>query len=332
MFKRMILFMLLCVFCLTAVSCGETQQEPSVTGSSETASVPSQTENTVSEESVASEESIAPKDAIPPAFVGATDGKLDPVTVDCGEIALEELLELVEIKVADNVTAEADIVLAIADAGGCDLAVAGVYTVTISATDEASNSATATVEVTVRAAISASTIVLGDEISYVEGRADALSYTSSGTAFRTSDTVCVLGKDDFVSQYNQYAADHTNNGGVPFFPNGVIVILDQNDVIVQVRIAAGETIQIDADGTKNSGFAWSNSLDEANGGGMFKGILSDLGTLIPDGGKILFVGNPGDQKCRLALIRALFLSSYESGAIAAEQQDVYPIGAVVEFS
>ena len=332
MLKRTILFVLLCAICLAAAACGETAQQTSESASSAVTDTSSAVVETSSEESeTESQDNTAGKDTIPPAFVGVKDGKLDPVTVDCGEIALEELLEIVEIKVADNVTAEADIVLAIADAGGCDFAIAGVYTVTISATDEAGNAATATVEVTVREVISASTIVLGDEIPYVEGRTDALSYTSSGTAFRSTDIVCVLDKDTFVSQYNQYKEDHTNNGTVPFLPNGVVVILDENNTIVQVRIAAGETIQVDANGTKNSGLAWNNSLDATNGGGMFKGILSDLDTLIPDGGKILFVGNPGDQKCRLALIRELFFSEYESGAIVSSQQDVYPIGAVVEF-
>ena len=332
MLKRSVLCILLCALCLMAVACGETANESSVATSSVVENATSEESKEESkEESVVSDESAESKDTIPPAFVGVTDGKLDPVTVDCGEIALEQLLEIVEIKVADNVTATENITVEITDDGGCDFAIAGVYTVTIGATDEAGNTASATVEITVREVISAETITLGDDIPYVTDVADALSYTSAGTSFRKTDIVCVLDKDDFVSQYNQFTADHTNNGGVPFFPNGVIVILDQNDTIVQVRIAAGETLQIDKNGTKNSGLAWNNTIDAANGGGMFKGILSDLETLIPDGGKLLFVGNPADQLCRAALIRTLFFSDYESGAISAGQQDVYPIGAVVEF-
>jgi hypothetical protein len=65
---------------------------------------------------------------------------------------------------------------------------------------------------------------------------------------------------------------------------------------------------------------------------MFKGILGDLEKLIPDGGTLLFVGNPGEQQARIALIRALFCSGYESGALTADQQDVFPAGAELEWN
>lgn len=327
--KHIVLCLLLIALCFSVAACGETEQAESSVAVSEMESTVSEAESSATEESSVAEESTEKKDVNPPAFTDAKNGKLPSVTHDVGESVLETL---VKANVVDNVTAADKLVVEIADDGGYDASVPGVYTLTVSATDEAGNTASVTVEVTVRAVVSAQTIVLGGDLPYVEGREDALSYTTSGTAFRTADTVCVLDKDEFVAQYTQYTADHTNNGGVPFFPNGVIVILDENNAVVQVRIAAGETLQIDENGTKNAGLPWSNSIDAANGGGMFKGILSDLDSLIPDGGKLLFVGNPGDQKCRTQLIRLLFCSEYTSGALTAGQQDVYPIGATVEFA
>lgn len=334
MSKRIVLCLLLCALCLLA-ACGEPSETDTSSAASSVESVVSEAESSVAEESStveessAAEESTEAKDVIPPAFVGITDGKLPAVTHEVGE---DVLGELTKVTVADNVTAAEKIVVEIADDGGYDASVPGVYTLTISATDEAGNTATATVEITVREAVSEQVFTIGGDIPYVTGRADALSYTTSGTAFRAADKVCVLDKEEFVSQYAQYTADHTNNGGVPYFPNGVIVILDENNTIVQVRIAAGEMLQIDKNGTKNSGLSWNNAIDAANGGGMFKGILSDLDTLIPDGGKLMFVGNPADQLCRTGLIKMLFCSSYESGALTSSQQDVYPIGATVEFA
>lgn len=330
--KRTVLFLLLLCICLSASACGdEAATGESSAPVSVAESTPVSTEENASSQSPDESADVSDgecgTDMIPPAFVDAVDGVLPPVSHDQGE----EIDLLAGIQVMDD-NGDFEPTVEITDDGGYDPNVPGTYTITITAQDGFENKATATMEVTVIAVIKTEKITLSG-LTFITDSADALSYTAAGTSFRTKDVVQVMDKDTFVAQYNQYSADHTNNGGTPYFPNGVIVILDKDNRIVQVRIAAGDTFQIDADGSvKTSGFAWTNSIDASSGGGMFKGILSDLEKLIPDGGTLLFVGNPGDQQARIGLIRGLFFSGYESGAITADQQDVFPAGAVLEWN
>ena len=330
MLKQIIAFILVLSTLLFAVACSEEAQTSS-DPVSEDASVASESkaESDSPEVSVeASEESEDESDKIPPAFVDATDGKLEAITHNSGE----EIDILKDITVRDNVTADADIVLTISDNGGYNKDEAGTYTVTVEAKDAAGNTATATIEITVKAVASKKEIVLGGKIPYVVNQEEALSYTPSGTKFRSTDTVQVMDKAFFIEQYNKYYKDHTNNGKVPFFPNGVIIITDKDYNVVQVRFAVGETVQIDAEGNvTNQGLAWTNSLDATNGGGMFKGIVNDIEKLIPDGGYLMFVGNPGDAVCRASLVKELFFSGYTAGAVTLDQCDVSLAGAKVKL-
>ena len=334
MLKQIIAVLLILSTLLFAVACGDTTETDS-TAASENATE-SKTESTnedtsseaVTESSADAEESKADSDNIPPAFVDATDGKLEAITHNAGE----EIDILSGLTVRDNVTADADIVVSISDDGGYKADVAGTYTVTIEAKDAAGNTATATVEITVKAMSAAKEIVLGGKIPYVKNEAEALSYTPAGTKFRTADKVQVMDKDFFINQYNEYYKDHTNNGQVPFFPNGIILITDNNYNLVQARFAVGETVQIEADGNfSNSGFAWTNSIDATNGGGMFKTIVNDIKSLLPDGGYIMFVGNPGDAVCRKELIKQIFFSGYAGGPVTLDQCDISLAGATVKL-
>ncbi len=309
MLKKVLFFILAGMLVLLAVSCTEADENSEI-------SVPAaeSVDNSLSEPETSQNVNM---DVIPPAFIDAVDGALPPLTHNAGE----EIDFLSDIVARDNVTADDAITVSVSDDGGYNKDVAGVYTLKITAEDENGNASLAILQITVKEVSSQSVISFSG--NYAVGTADALSYTTSGTKFRTVDVIQVMDTDTFVKQYNEFSADHVNNGGVPFFPNGVIIITDKDYNIIQVRIAAGENIQIDADGSvKNSGFGWSNSIDAANGGGMFKGILSDLTSLVPDGGYIMFVGNPGDQTCRIFLIRELFFSGYVSGAVTLDVNDV----------
>jgi hypothetical protein len=313
--KRILLLLLTTVLLLA--SCGEAAPAPNES------SAENSLESSVAESST---EESAGGDTIPPAFVNAKNGKLPSVSHDAGSAV--DLLEGVE--AMDNVTAAEDLQIAITNEGGYDPDIPGTYTVTVAVTDEAGNKAEATVEVTVRPVYEKITLTLGGEIPYRLNDTSALVYTSSGTSFRTADVIQVMDKDFFLEEYNAHKAEHTNNGTVPFFPNGVIVITDENGLIVQVRIACGETIQINADNSvKTSGLSWTNSIDATSGGGMFKGLAAELDSIIPNGGQLLFVGNPGAFLCRTFLIQSLFSSDYVSGALALNQQNIYPIGGTL---
>ncbi len=335
MFKQIIAVLLILSTLLLAVACGsETESISNAVsdGSEAVSATESKTEQTSSEPEAESsatvEESKDESDKIPPAFVDATDGKLEAITHNAGE----EIDILEGLTVRDNVTADADIVVSISDDGGYSKDVAGTYTVTVEAKDQAGNTATVTVEITVKAVSSKKEIVLGGNIPYVQNENGALSYTASGTKFRTADKVQVMDKDFFTKQYNDFYKEHTNNGQVPYFPNGIIMITDKDYNLVQARLAVGETVQIDSKGNlTNKELTWTNSLDATNGGGMFKNILNDLKSLIPDGGYIIFVGNPGDAVCRNALVKELFFTGYAGGPVTLDQCDVSLADAKVKL-
>jgi hypothetical protein len=335
MFKQIIAVFLILSTLLSAVACGsETESASNAVsdGSEAISATESKTEQTSSEAEAESsatvEESKDESDKIPPAFVDATDGKLEAITHNTGE----EIDILAGLTVRDNVTADADIVVSISDDGGYSKDTAGTYTVTIEAKDQAGNTATVTVEITVKAVSSKKEIVLGDKLPYVKNEAEALSYTPSGTKFRTADKVQVMDKDFFIDQYNEFYKDHTNNGKVPYFPNGIIIFTDKDYNIVQARLAVGETVQIDSKGNlTNKDLTWTNSIDATNGGGMFKNIVNDIKSLLPDCGYILFVGNPGDSVCRNTLVKELFFTGYAGGPVTLDQCDVSLAGAKVKL-
>lgn len=334
MFKQIIAVLLILSALLFAVACGESTEASSnaVSENSEQSKsesvIDEASSEAATESSADTDESKTEGDNIPPAFVDATDGKLEAITHNAGE----EIDILEGLTVRDNVTADADITVSVSDDGGYSKDTAGTYTVTIEAKDEAGNTATVTVEITVKAVSAKKEIVFGDKLPYVKNEAEALSYTPSGTKFRTVDKVQVMDKDFFIDQYNEFYKDHTNNGKVPYFPNGIIIFTDKDYNIVQARLAVGETIQIDSEGNvTNQGLSWTNSIDATNGGGMFKNIVNDIKSLLPDGGYLLFVGNPGDSVCRNTLVRELFFSGYAGGPVTLDQCDVSLAGAKVKL-
>jgi hypothetical protein len=331
MIKRTLIPVVILILCILTVSCGggaNESSEPLDESKAESVAESTAESATEGESDGNSEEESAASDTIPPAFVDANNGKLPAVSHN----ACEEFDILNGITVRDNVTADADIVITVSDDGGYKNDVAGKYTVTLEAKDSSGNTATATLEITVNAVSVATVIKLGGDIPYVVNDETALEYTPSGTKFRSSDVVQVMEKDFFIKQYNAVKADHTNNGNVPYFPYGVVVITDKNYNIVQLRSAAGTAFQIESDGTvATSGFNWTFSLDAANGGGLFKGIVEDLDDIIPVGGYVIFTANAGDALCRTYLIQNLIFSGYVSGAVAPDQIDIDITAATIEL-
>ena len=336
MLKQIIAVLLILSTLVFAVACGDTIETDSGAISEGAESKIESTDNASSDANAESsadaeasvEESKDESDKIPPAFVDADNGKLEAITHNAGE----EIDILSGLTVRDNVTADADIVVSVSDDGGYKADIAGTYTVTIEAKDEAGNTATVTVEITVKEMAAQKEIVLGGKIPYVKNEAEALSYTPAGTKFRTTDKVQVMDKDFFLNQYNEYYKDHTNNGQVPYFPNGIILITDKDYNLVQARFAVGETVQIDSEGNlTNSDLAWTNSIDATNAGGMFKNIVNDIKSLLPDGGYIMFVGNPGDSVCRNELVKQIFYTGYAGGPVTLDQCDVSLAGAKVKL-
>ena len=287
---------------------------------SEEASTTDETSKETSAETSKETSDAAPKDTIPPAFIGATSGKLTKITHNQNETV--DLLK--DVVARDNVTKDKDVVVKIIDYSGYNKSTPGNYTITIQAEDKAGNKATVKRDVSViSTSVQKTVITIGNDVQYSYNEVDALSYTASGTKFRSSDVLQVMTKEFFVSEYNKHSATHTNNAKVPYFPNGVLVLLDKDMNIVQVRIAAGATIQLDSAGKlKSSELTWTNGIDADNGGGMFKGLMSELDTILPKGGYLVFVGNTAPEACRKFLISKLFYSGYTGGAVTVDNKDI----------
>ncbi|MBP5231763.1 MAG: hypothetical protein ILO68_08525, partial [Clostridia bacterium] len=289
-------------------------------------------------------EQDVPEDSEAPSFPDARSGFLPALTQKAGERP-----DLTDIRVEDNQAAQDEISVRIVDDGGYDPDVPGTYTLLYRAEDPAGNAAEVSRLVTVQSKTAESSAPVSDPPSESSGSGDkgqteneeadvmiyaaktpfsrnesgALKYTSSGTSFRTKDRIQIMDSDFFLSEYDACAAGHTNNGGIPFFPNGVLIVADRQYRIRQMRIAAGDLFQIDEKGNVlTDGLTWTNTIDASSGGGLFKGLRDSLSSLIPKGGYLIFCGNYGDQACRRYLIRQFLVSDYESGAIKAGQIDV----------
>jgi len=176
-------------------------------------------------------------------------------------------------------------------------------------------------------------IVIGDSYTeYVYNDTTALEFTSSGTSFRSNPLVQLMTKEFFIAEFNEHKVEHTNNGSVPYFPNGVIVITDANMNVKLIRLAVGITVEVNAEGVLTStGLTWTNGVDATNGGGNFKGIVEALESAIPDGGFIMFAGNAAPETGRKFLTQNFFYSGYVSGAVTLNQYDANISALTIEI-
>lgn len=267
-------------------------------------------------------------DTIAPLFLDSIAGVLPPLTHKVGE----EVDFISSLRVTDNVDQD-DMIVEIYDTGGYLATRPGIYVVTISATDTSGNRALVEKRITVYdvEVVTFDAFVIEDAGSeYILNSETALNYTSSGTAFRSIDMIQIMDKDFFVAQYNLKSLDHTNNGGVPYLPHGVVLLLDQNKNIKHLRIAPN--IELDETGLiKSTNLDWTNSIDQVNGGGNFKNILQKIEELIPDGGYVVFTGAAGDQNAKKFLIQNLYSSQYTSGVVSSDHYDINIEQLQIEF-
>lgn len=267
-------------------------------------------------------------DTIAPLFLDSIAGVLPPLTHKVGE----EVDFISSLRVTDNVDQD-DVIVEIYDTGGYLATRPGIYVVTISATDTSGNRALVEKRITVYdvEVVTFDAFVIEDAGSeYILNSETALNYTSSGTAFRSIDMIQIMDKDFFVAQYNLKSLDHTNNGGVPYLPHGVVLLLDQNKNIKHLRIAPN--IELDETGLiKSTNLDWTNSIDQVNGGGNFKNILQKIEELIPDGGYVVFTGAAGDQNAKKFLIQNLYSSQYTSGVVSSDHYDINIEQLQIEF-
>lgn len=252
------------------------------------------------------------EDNISPEFININNGYLPPLTITKGEIV--NLLD--GITAIDNISS--NVIIEIIDNGGFNKDIAGEYLVKYKAIDENLNFSIANriINVIESSVIKYDAFFINDsKIPFIFNNKDALNYTSLGTAFRSFDQVQIMEKEFFINLYNEKKSTHDNNGMVPFFNNGVIVILDKNMNFKHLRMAT-TLLEINEDFKVNTtGLTFTNALDKTNGGGLFKNIIDALNTLIPEDGYIIFAPPAGKQESKRFLINNLLSTTYASGVL-----------------
>ncbi|WP_025724742.1 hypothetical protein [Acholeplasma granularum] len=258
-----------------------------------------------------------------PIFVDAVDGFLIPI--EHLQHVYEDLLK--DIIVTDNYSKSEDIKLIVSDFGGYNKDISGQYTITISATDESLNTSLIKRKVIVAESFSIdeAKLYLNNKVTaHSFNEVDALSYQASGTKFRSKDMIQVMSKSFFIEEFNRHKSNHINNNSIPYFPNGVIIVVDMASNIKHVRLAIGKTAEINSLNEMRTGddLSWKVALDGVNGGGMFKDFVPRLDEFIPDDGFIIFVGTVGQELGRRLLTNTIFDSTYITGAIEYEKRNV----------
>lgn len=256
-------------------------------------------------------------DTIPPLFLETVNGELSKIRHSKGDTI--NLLN--NIKVIDNLSEEVS--LSIVDYGGYDKDQAGKYKISIQAQDEAGNISiiNRTVEVYYSTTITYDALVInGQGINYSYNDSTSLNFSSSGALFRKNDIIQVMEKEFFVEQYIREKDRYTNNGKVPYFPHGVVLLLDSDMRLKHLRIAPN--IEVNENGETTLATIWNNSLDNINGGGLFKEILSATNHCLPNGGYIIFAPSYGDDLSKNYLIKNLYYSDYQGGNLSINDYNV----------
>ncbi len=247
------------------------------------------------------------------------------------------------LSVRDNYDKE--LTVTIKDLGGYNKDVAGVYTITYSCKDVSGNEAIATSTLTVKEAIkyTVDVLKLNDTTKYPVqyNNETALTDEGSGLLLRFREELQLMTKDFYSQQVEQNRSQYATNGGVPFLPYGVAVILDSEMKPVVVRNAAyaieavlvdGEwqllkngVVTIDGvDVTIKTNFI-DSSAPTQEGAGILGGNFESY---IPEGGYVVLAGSPyGGNKDlgKIFLLSNLLDPNFTGGALAWNGVEVFAV-------
>ena len=182
-----------------------------------------------------------------------------------------------------------------------------------------------------------SLLVNGTAIPLKYNDATALANTTGSGANIRSDShagyIYVYDKATLAATLESVASQYATNAGVPYFPQGIAIILTSEYKLHQVRMSSGgdaSQIQINADGTVSSvadSLKWNaltTPLEANNAHGLMKDIVSD----VPEGGYVAVIANFSQtQYPGQILVQKLYDSAYATGAIefakfAYTQEDI----------
>ena len=237
---------------------------------------------------------------------------------DCDLLALDYL------SVIDNY--DKGLVATVANDGGFNKDVAGTYTVTYSVKDSSGNETTALRDIMVNPAVKYIEDVLkinGESHPAKYNDENALKDNGSGLALRSENTIFVMSAEFYNAQIEANVASYAKNGGSPFLPYGVAVIVDENFKPVLVRNAAYAIEAIyDAENS-----VWNvqkgqdlTFIDSTTPSASAVGILGgEFQSYIPEGGYVFLAGSALGGSLdtnKIFLIKNLLASSFGGGALA----------------
>ena len=233
-----------------------------------------------------------------------------------------DLLNFEYLNALDNYDTELEV--KVKDNGGFNKDVAGEYTITYSATDSSGNEGVGTKKLTVVPAV----VYIEDVIKIGEnthaasiGEVEKLNDEGSGMLLRFEDKVFVYTKAEYDQAFTDYQAAYAKNGGAPYLPWGIAVILDKDFKVVRVRNAAYaiEAVLLETgeyDLLKGQDLTFIDSTTPSN---AKVGILGGgFETFIPEGGYVLLCGSPfgGNlDTAKIFLASNLLATGFTGGAL-----------------
>ena len=117
---------------------------------------------------------------------------------------------------------------------------------------------------------------------------------------------------DAVNTYVKENAKYANNGYHAYMLNGIIVILDKDLKVKQVRFAFATALQIDAEYNITTPTTWDNiGVNATTGGGNFVNIENE----VEDTDYVVIVTNVG-SKVQLTAAVKLFINSDSATVLA----------------
>lgn len=277
-------------------------------------------------------------DTIAPLFDNAPQGVLP--AQEHLQYAEYDVSTFEYLSVRDNYDKE--LTVTVKSLGEYDPNVAGVYTITYSCKDSSGNEAVATSQLTVKPAIkyTADVLKINGQMHAVQyNNETALTDNGSGLALRQREELQLMTKEFYIQQATQNASQFATNGGVPFLPYGVAVILDSEFKPVLVRNAtyAVEAVLVDGvwqllkngtiivDGQDVS--IKTNFIDSTAPSAQGVGILGgDFTSYIPDGGYVVLAGSPlggALDTAKIFLLSNLLDVTFTGGALAFNGVEVY---------
>ena len=147
---------------------------------------------------------------------------------------------------------------------------------------------------------------------------NALWNGGSGANCRLNDTVSSLFEGAFYKKaldtYVKKGANYANNAYQAFMQNGIIVVLDKDLQVKQVRFGYVNAVSIDKDYHTTTPTTWNNNtVNATTGGGNFLNLENE----IEDTDYVIIVTNCG-SKNQLKAVCALFVNTNVESVITSK--------------